>query len=106
MIKKKFLLIEYTAHFRNALDNFKIFEKFYDCYFLTSKKNENKINLKNNKITFKLPQFLILFYVIFNGYKFKYIYFSTPHEYQIIRVLNSKIFFFIHFTLLYNFCYL
>ena len=43
MIKQKFLLIEYTAHFRNALDNFKIFEKFYDCYFLTSKKMKTKL---------------------------------------------------------------
>ncbi len=100
MSKQKFLLIEYTAHFRNALDNFKIFEKFYECYFLTSKKNENKFNLKNNKITFRLPQFLILFYVIFNGYKFKYIYFSTPHEYpDYPDSLIQKIFFLYTFLL-------
>lgn len=80
MIKKKFLLVEYTAHFRNALDNFKMFKKFYNCYFLTTKENKNKIKLNNNKIIFKLPRFLILFYVILNGYKYKYIYFSTPHE--------------------------
>jgi hypothetical protein len=100
MNKQKLLLIEYTAHFRNALDNFRIFEKFYDCYFLTTKKNKNKINLINKKITFRFPQFLILFYVIFNGFKFKYIYFSTPHEYpDYPNTLIQKIYFIYTFIL-------
>ena len=81
MYKKKFLLVEFTAHHRNALDNFKLFKKFFDCYFLIDKKNKNKIKFSKQKIVFKLPKFLILFYVIFNGYKYRYIYLSTPHEY-------------------------
>ena len=100
MNKQKLLVIEYTAHFRNALDNFKIFEKFFDCYFLTSKKNKNKINLTNKKIVFRFPQPLILFYVIFNGFRFKYIYFSTPHEYpDYPNTLIEKIFFIYTFML-------
>ena len=100
MNKQKLLLIEYTTHFRNADDNFKIFEKFYDCYLLTSKKNENKTTLTNKKIIFKFPELFILFYVIFNGFKFKYIYFSTPHEYpDYPNTLKHKIFFIYTFVI-------
>ena len=100
MNKKKFLLVEYTTHFRNAFDNFKIFQNFYDCYFLTSKEKENYIKLKNKKIIFKLPQFLILFYVILNGYKYRYIYFSTPHEFpDYPKNIKEKFFFYYTFIL-------
>jgi len=100
MNKKKFLLVEYTTHFRNALDNFKIFQKFFDCYFLTSREKQYYVKLKNKKIVFKFPQFLILFYVILNGYKYRYIYFSTPHELpDYPKGIKEKIFFFYTFIL-------
>lgn len=98
--KKKFLLVEFTAHHRNALDNFKMFKKFFDCYFLIDKKNKNKIKLDKKKIIFKLPKIFILFYVIFNGYKYRYIYFSTPHEYpDYPKGLVKNINFFYNFIL-------
>ena len=80
MKRKKFLLVEFTAHYRNSLDNFKFFQNFFDCYFLISKKHKDYIGLKKNKIVFRFPEFLILFYVIITGYKYKFIYFSTPPE--------------------------
>lgn len=106
MNKKKFLLVEYTAHFRNAIDNFEIFQKFYDCYFLTSKENRNKIKLQEKKITFRLPQFLILFYVILNGYKYRYIYFSTPHEYPDYPISIIQKISFLYTFILYSIIFL
>jgi hypothetical protein len=100
MYKKKFLLVEFTAHHRNALDNFKLFNKFFDCYFLIDKKNKNKIKLNKKKIIFKLPKIFILLYIIFNGYKYRYIYFSTPHEYpDYPKGLINNINFFYNFFL-------
>ena len=100
MSKNKFLLVEYTTHFRNALDNFEIFQKFYDCYLLTSKEKQKYLKLRNKKIIFKLPKFIILFYIILNGYKYKYIYFSTPHEYpDYPKGFIDNIYFFYYFIL-------
>jgi hypothetical protein len=82
MPNKKFLIIEFTAHFRNAQDNFYFFSKLFDCFFLINDSNKNKIKLNSKKkIIFKYPKFLIYFYILLNGFKYRYIYISTPHEY-------------------------
>ena len=77
-----------------------MFKKFFDCYFLIDKKNKNKVRLDKKKIIFKLKKIFILFYVIFNGYKYRYIYFSTPHEYpDYPKGLIKNINFFYNFIL-------
>ena len=49
MPNKKFLIIEFTAHFRNAQDNFYFFSKLFDCFFLINDSNKNKIKLNSKK---------------------------------------------------------
>ena len=100
MSKDKFLLVEFTAHFRNAYDNFKFFKKYFNCFFLIDKKNENKVQIKKGKIVFLLPKFLIHFYILLQGYKYKFIYLSTPHEYpDYPNGLKQKLYFIYEFIL-------
>ena len=103
MSNNRLLIVEFTAHFRNALDNFYLFNKLFKCYFLIDSSNKKKIKLNNDrKIIFKFPKFLIYFYILLNGFKYKYIYISTPHEYpDYPRDIKQNLFFIYEFILNY-----
>ena len=103
MYNNKFLIIEFTSHFRNALDNYFFFSKLFNCFFLINDSNKSKIKLNNKKkIIFKYPKFLIYFYILLNGFKYRYIYISTPHEYpDYPKGIKQNLFFIYEFILNY-----